>query len=384
MIPDPETLQTPGGETVAELLAWRPEHGVVSLYLDTEPGDRGGKWRIEVRNAMRAAGDEITDHDAEAAWRATAGRLEEDLAAELPGDVPRALIGFVEVSRQPGEERWYRAELAPHRTSVVRGPVAHVHPLLEMLDDGAAMGVAAVSSERVRLIDWRLGHSQQLHDWELELFALEWRERKAQMPRDPASGQAVSASGRDQYDERLEANRERFAKQTGQQARREAKDRGWRWLLTFGDERYNREFAKGFGDGETLRHVGAADVISEPTKKIEDRVEELLPELNRERERSLIERIRDAAYAQARSSFGPTETLQALEEGRVEHLVYDAEREFPEDVAPEGRKPVEDGLPPIERMVELALSTSAAVTPVEGDSAAELDDQDGVIALLRY
>ncbi len=333
---------------------------------------------------MRAAGGEDADHDAKVAWRATAGRLEDDLAAELPGDVPRALLGFVEVAREPGEERWYRAQLPPHRTSVVHGPVAHVHPLLEMLDDGAALGVAAVSSERVRLIDWRLGHADQLHEWELEIFALEWRERKAQMPRDPARGQAVTASGSDQYDERLEANRERFAKRTGELSRREAKDRGWRWLLAFGDERYHREFAAGFGDGETLRHVGRADLISEPTKKIEDRVEELLPRLNREREHSLIERIKEAAYAQARSAFGPVETLQSLEEGRVEHLVYDSEREFPEDVAAEGRAPAEDGLPPIERMVELALSTSAAVTPVEGESAAELAEQDGVIALLRY
>jgi Bacterial archaeo-eukaryotic release factor family 5 len=383
MIPDPETLKNPDEQTVAELLGWRPAHGVVSLYLHADPGDRGGKWRIEARNGLRAAGGEAADHDAKVAWRETAGRLEEDLAAELPGDVPRALLGFVEVAREQGEERWYRAELAPLRTAVAHGPVAHVHPLLEMLDDGAPLGVAAVSSERVRLFDWKLGHAEQLHDWELELFALDWRERKAQVPRDPARGQAVTSSGRDQYDERLEANRERFGKQTGELARREAKDRGWRWLLAFGDERYAREFGAGFRDSEGLRHVAQADVISEPTAKIEARVEALLPELNRERERSLIERIKDAAYAQARSAFGPLETMQALEEGRVEHLVYDAEREFPEQAVAEGRPPA-DELPPIERMVELALSTSAAVTPVEGESAAELTEQDGVIALLRY
>ena len=384
MIPDPETLESPSGETPAELLGWRPPHGVVSLYLDIEPGDRKGKWRIEVKNGLRAAGDESADHDTEIARRATVDRLEEELGADLPADAPRTLIGFVEVAREPGEERWYRAQLPPNRISVVAGPVAHLHPLLEMLDDGAPLGVAAVSSERVRLIDWRLGHAEQLHDWELELFALDWRERKAQRPRDPARGQAVTASGRDQYDERLEANRERFGKQTGELARREAKDRDWRWLLIFGDKRYAGELAEGFGDGDTLRHVGQEDLISEPTPKIEARVEELLSELNREREHSLIERINDAAYAQARSAFGPTETLQALEEGRVEHLVYDATREYPEELAAEGRTPVGDGLPPVERMVELAISTSAAVTPVEGDSAAELEEQEGVIALLRY
>ena len=41
-------------------------------------------------------------------------------------------------------------------------------------------------------------------------------------------------------------------------------------------------------------------------------------------------------------------------------------------------------MPLIERMIELALSTSAAITPVEGESAESLDEQGGVIALLRY
>ena len=55
------------------------------------------------------------------------------------------------------------------------------------------------------------------------------------MPRDPARGQAVSASGRDLYDERLEANRERFAKQAGELARAEAKEHGWR-SLAYGEK----------------------------------------------------------------------------------------------------------------------------------------------------
>ncbi len=35
-------------------------------------------------------------------------------------------------------------------------------------------------------------------------------------------------------------------------------------------------------------------------------------------------------------------------------------------------------------MIELAVTTGAAITPVEEESAAELSDQGGVAALLRY
>ena len=41
-------------------------------------------------------------------------------------------------------------------------------------------------------------------------------------------------------------------------------------------------------------------------------------------------------------------------------------------------------MPLLERMIDLALSTSAAITPVEGESAEAIAEQEGVAALLRY
>ena len=385
MIPRLDSLRRLGEETAGELLSWRPAHGVLSLYIQVDPGDRSGRWRTEVRSGLSAAGAGVktADREANLALQATVDRLHKMLEEESSGGEPRALIGFVEVARKPGEERWYGARIAPGRPRVLFGRAAQIHPLLELLDDGAPLGVAAVSSERVRLLDWRLGQAEQLHDWELEYFAGQWRERKGPRTRDPARGQAVSSSGRDQHDQRLEANRERFAKQTGELARGEAKGRGWRQLLVFGDERYAREFAEGLDDRDALRHVEGADLISEPIAKIEGRIEQLLPDLNRERERLLIDRIKEAAYAEGRSALGPQETFQALGEGRVEHLVYDSERDYPDELEMEGEAAA-NGLPLIERMIELALSTSAAITPVEGESAKALDEQGGVIALLRY
>jgi hypothetical protein len=78
-------------------------------------------------------------------------------------------------------------------------------------------------------------------------------------------------------------------------------------------------------------------------------------------------------------------TLRALVEGRVEHLVYDVERDYPDlDLGDPALQATAKGLPTRERMIELALSTSARITPIEGDAARELDERDGVAALLRY
>ena len=388
MISDAASLDAEGEETVSELLAWRPEHGVLSVYLRLDPGQRSPNWPTKVHNDLSAtlsAGREGMDHKARQALEATAKRLERDLHAdEEPPAEAAGLIGFVEVAGKPADERWYAVRIPPRRTEVLHAAVPAIHQLLELLDDGAPMGVVVVSSERVRLLDWRLGRMEQLHDWELEYFAGDWRERKSQRPHDPAHGEAVSAAGRDQYNQRLEATRERFAHQTGELARAEAWNGDWRETLVFGDERYVSQFARGFGAVLALRHVDGADLISESIAQIERRVGELVPGLNRDRERSLIERIKDAAYSEGRSSLGIQETLQALQEGRVDHLVYDAGREYSNASLASLGESGANRLPLIERMIEYAVSTGAAITPVEDESAEFLEEQDGVASLLRY
>lgn len=388
MISDALTLTGREGETVKALLGWRPNHGVLSIYLRLDPGHRSPSWPAEVRNGLSGAlrdAAEAEDHEARQALRATAGRLERELHADEQAPAAASgLIGFVEVARAPAEERWYAAQVAPRRTAVLHAAAPAVHQLLELLDDGAPLGVAVISSERVRLLDWRLGRMEQLHDWELEYFGEDWRERKSQRPRDPAHGEAVSAAGRDQYNQRLEATRERFAHQSGELARAEAWRGDWRETLAFGDERYVSQFARGFGVAFDLRHVDGADLISEPIAQTERRVAEMLPGLNRDRERSLIERIKEVAYTEGRSSLGIQETLQALREGRVEHLVYDAGREYSDARFASKAGLTENGVPLIERMIGYAVSSGAAITPVDRESAALLDEQDGVASLLRY
>lgn len=362
--------QEPTEDAVRELLAWRPRHGVFSLYVDAGLIARDGRWRLELRSGLDRAVDFAAgaDRDTRLAVEATVRRIEDDLFIEPGGSESRGLMGFVQVAREPGEERWYASQLAPRRTEASYGRRPQVGPLLATLDDGAPAGIATVSGERVRLLDWHLGRVEQLHDWELELFSLDWRELKARRPSSPSGGRMISAAGRDQYEQRMEANRERFAHQTGALARLSAGKRAWRQILVFGDERYAGQFADGFAGRCELRHVESTDLVAQPTHLIAERVDRLLPGLNRSRECALIERIDEAAYAEARSAFGAQETIQALEQGRVEHLVYDA------------------GLDPeqIEPMIELALGAGAAVTPVEGDSAAALERRGGVAALLRY
>jgi hypothetical protein len=362
-------MRVPTEDDVRELLAWRPTGGVISVYVDLRPEDRGEPWRIELRNGLASVFDEVaTDGASRRALEATAERIRDRFPADGGPPSGRTQIGFVEVAAKHGREEWFAAQVPLARTEVAHDRRPMLGPLVAILDGGAPRGVAAVSAERVRLMRWSLGATEEIESWGLEIFSLDWRERKAQRPGDPARVHGAKASGRDQFDQRLEANRERFLREAGRLAGPGLEARDCAELLVFGDPEHARLFAEGAGERLTVIPVSPHNVISEPLAAIGDKVGEYVVELQRQRELELIERVKAEAHGGERGALGAEETSQALAEGRVAHLVLDP-----------------NAAADAERMVEMALETSARVTPIaDAAAAAALAEAEGVAALLRY
>jgi hypothetical protein len=362
-------MGTPTVEEVRRLAEWRPAMGVVSVYLRFDPGDRGGAWRTELRNGLSsvlAAAAEL-DHETRTALRATADRIGERLGNHDRG-LPRGEAGFVEVALDGGGERWWSTHLPPQPGTSARfaeEPV--VAPLLPLVERGAEHGVALVSAERVRLLEWAPGSIEQVESWELSVFSRDWRERKAPRTADPARGQGVSAAGHDQFGERLAENRERFLGECGGLATRRAADRGWGQLLVFGPPEHAAAFQHGAGSSPSpsIEPVAEADLISVPDGRLEARIGEAIERLAAERERALVGRALDEWRGGNRGAFGVEETLAALNEGRVEHLVL-------------------DGVNAAEALARGALLSSARISTVSGEAAEMLAPAEGVAALLRY
>jgi stalled ribosome rescue protein Dom34 len=115
-----------------------------------------------------------------------------------------------------------------------------------------------------------------------------------------------------------------------------------------------------------------------PIGEVTADVQRHLEELDRARDTDLVRRALDAARSGDRGALGRQETAQALEQGRVDHLLVDFELAVGAGA---------DGLDELEladALVSQALVTDARVTLVEGEAARLLDDAEGVGALLRY
>lgn len=376
-------MASPSFEDARRLVEWEPARGVISVYLRVEPGDRGGAWRTELRNGLAALREraEALDHEARGALLATVERLEARFANH-ERDLPRGEIGFVEVAERAGEERWWGSHLSPRAAATVGfAPRPLVAPLLCLIEREAPRGVALVSAERVRLLEWQPGRLDELLGWELSVFVRDWRERRAQRVPDPARAQAVSSSGREHFDDRLADNRHRFLGECRALALETAGRRGWGELLAFGPSHHLEGFREhSEAASPPIELGGETDLISSPPAAVEATVAAAVERREAERAERLVGRVLERGQGGVRGSAGPQETLAALAEGRVERLVLDAAvAEGGNGDQPPGGAEVD-----AEQLVRRALQSGAAVSPVRGEPAGRLAAVGGVAALLRY
>jgi hypothetical protein len=364
-------MSEPTWEEAREISEWRPPLGVLSVYLGFDPADRGGAWRTELRNALDAILErhKEDEHTVRVALRATAKRLIERFEDGDLRPPPRGEIGFVAVGEKEGVEHWWGTGSPPVADVCAEyGPDPVVAPLIALVGRGGARGVAIVSAERVRLLSCTGGALEELEDWELSIFSDDWRERKSQSTNNPARAQGVSASGHDQYGERLEHNRQRFLGECGELAGRALEERGISEVIVFGPAKDAESFEHGFSAAKAkVVRGGDADLISTPTGKLNGVVTEAVERLDGERDRAVVERALGGAKGGNRGSLGIQETREALGEGRVDHLVLDG---------------AIDG--DVESLLRSAFAGSAQVTIVRDELAEPLAEAEGVAAILRY
>lgn len=382
-------MALPEADELRELLSIEPPHGVLSVYLHVDHADRKGGWRIALSDTLREAVTAVegsdAGHDRKQAIRATAERVLDRFGANGNPPDGRGHAGLVEISADGGSERWWSSSAFP-RTDAVAVAAARpfLQPLVEMIDDHRRRGIVAVTGERARLLEWEQGQLDELEAREI-LTTGDWRERKAQRNVNIPGGQAPTSSGRDQHEQRLDDHRRRFVDEIASEVVAVADRREWQEILCFGEAKYLSELEERLGAGR-VAYKEDKNLVPMPAHEIAERLPALTEKLNREREIALIERAEEAALAGGRGSLGLSETARSLVEGRAEHLLI-ATDSLPERPPAELAEVLEDGggrVSTAELLIERALETDAAITPVEDEAADRLAEREGAAAILRY
>jgi hypothetical protein len=328
--------------------------GVVSAYVD-RPDHADGRLVRAVALAgelRRLEQDVARDGRAElaTAYRDCLSRIRPALARMVGGATPgRAL--FAPLS---SEEVFEMGVGLPVGVTAALEPTAYVRPLVAAFDEGRPAGVMVAGATTAQLFEWRMGAVEEVGECRFAGAHARWRREGAVL-----------------------------AARLAHEVQQISAERAWTRILVAGDGRLAHALARNAAPSgcdvsmvsrsvEGLRPRGIAAVVGADVHDAQRRYE-----------RRLVERVVAAALSDRAAVLGAVGTLEALQERRVGHLLFDGERDYRWSGALAGGG---NGWPrrdPAEALVELALHTGADITPLEGGSRTLLFESDGVAAVLR-
>lgn len=388
--------------TIRELIGFSDAQGVLSFYAGhtpTQAADPQPTAPIEIRNQLRALRQRLADGDREIA-RAVEHRL-----GHLDGDLDQLLD-----PRAPGRGRALFVGVAsgetasvalpmPFRERVVLDDGAYVRPLVAALDEGRPAGIVVVSQRRARVLEWSLGEAEVVDEFTFELNDdVQSQDKSGPSPSGPGQTHRGHVD-RDRFEDRVDENRHRFLRQVADAVHQRAEAAAWDRVVLSASPKLRdvtRELL--VGSGQIARVLVAEPAWDDATPHdIALQAWDLLRSVHRDRERELVATAEERALGGGAGALGLRQVCAALNEGRVAHLLYDQELDLGGYVTDEGTlHPQVEGLVAesdatfhhdtlfVERLLERAITTSAAVTPIAPEQAQPLAGHDGVAALLRW
>lgn len=387
-------------ETLLEITRIHDSEGVLSVYVDADPGHKATQrppWAVSTKNELRDLEDRVKADGPRDRWALLTRKIKK-LEPQL-GDLLDA--------REAGRGRALFAPLSSNDVSrvsiqlpltnrVVFEEAAYIRPLVAAVNDGRPAGIAIISRAGVHILDWRLGILRDVAAFDLDIDTAEWRRMKGPASVNPARAQQT-APQRDRFERRLDGQRLKGLEAQARELDTLRVAHGWNRLAIAGDSRLTQPFASELSGNDWEIVIDKRTLEGIPANEIAGMLLPELAEAARRRDLSALERAISATLAGGAGALGISDTLEALNQGRVSHLFFNNARDYTGMRGPDGSlvplgsvRPESDPQEFVteprlaERMIEQALATDAPVTPLEAEDAAQLDEHEGVAALLRW
>jgi hypothetical protein len=385
---------TPGmltRDALQSLATAQPGRLVISVYARTDPRDPANTssspaWHIALRDGLSTLAERLeagNDRDDRLAFRTLRKRIEEELVDMNPAERARSVALFLDIDGGPSQR--FSLQLPLHRDAVVGDNRPFVSPLVDIADRGALTGVILASGDLVRLLQIEQAEATEPENSTFELTLGDWTRFAGSAGGSPARGRQIITQ-KERYEARVDAQRQHLFQTAVTQTTKRLHDLGWKRIVLVCETQVASRFREALPTelGERVIAESDLDLVGEEPSAIADALEPLIADAWLRRTTALVELARERAQARGPATLGVQDTLSALAEGRVYHLVLDPENDF-SDAA--GVIPPAIGGPADmigERAVETAVATGAQVTALASTASQALRDAGGIVALLRY
>lgn len=369
------------------------ENPVLSVYVRTDPRDPANAsppyaWEIELRNALREIEHQVDsggERDHRLGFSELRANVERAIANLDPKVRGRSMIWFVDAAGTT-IERLEGLHLPIRQTLAVWDARPFISPLVEWLDHGATTGIVAIGSEEVRVLQWSQGIVEEPADSSFELELGEWRQYGGPAPAVPGRAQHAHSQV-EQYEARVDNHRHRLYGQAAHAVDQRAAELGWERIVLIAEGQYLHAFEEAMPEPLKRRvvHCLEHNASRDDAHAIELLLDPVLAELRTGRATDAVAEAQRRAKSGGAATLGPDETLVALSEGRVDHLVLDPAFDFSGVAAVFDQLPIEGPSALLaERAVEVATGTGAHVSAIDAEDAPALAEAGGMAALLRY
>lgn len=379
-------------QELRSLIDHKPDGQVLSVFCRTDPRDPANSsdspgWMIALKNGLkRVLAEDKGDREAAEGARRLADTAERRLLGIPAADRGRSIALFLAADGSLDQLITFQIPFREDHVALDAGAV--VWPMIDVIDRGLRTGLVLLSHDHIRLLEWSDGTAHDLEQsrWDLELG--DWREYRSAVRANPQRGQQSSVNTA-AYDDRVEEWRARFAKAAAQAVAESAQELDFERLVIAADGALGTEFADALPDGVRgmIRATVANNLIDVTAAEAATQLDPHLRDAWRTRTGEVADRALARVRASDRASIGADETLLALVEGRLEHLVLDPYLEVGDNSLSSGaRKAMDDAgeasVP--EALVELAIRTDAKISSASTDEVPALAEAGGVLGLLRY
>jgi hypothetical protein len=388
--------------TLRALADMTDQVGVLSIYVTLDPHFRVESsarppWELRLHRQLAELRERLKEQGPREHWKALTARLDA-LQPELEWLLDPTVTGqgrALLVGVGDGEVRTVSLQV-PMVDRVVLAPRPHLQPLVAAWSTAGPAGAASVSADGLRVVDVRFGLAEVVGVIRYQ-DSVEQRELKGPAAANPAMPQH-SAAQQDLFIRREDDKLARFLRTVGPRLAGFVTEREWDYLALTGEATLVQAVREGLppqlpAEVVTLDHP----VNSLPVPRLAATVSPALDDARQRRHRALAAQARDNALSANTGACGLGETLGALQQGRVAHLLLAADRQWSGHRGPDGYLVPEGEVPPGtdpadltpeprlgERMIELAYQNSAEVTMLDPAAATPLADVGGIGAILRW
>lgn len=215
--------------------------GCLTIYLNTDQSSvdqKKGEWKIRLKNGLNKI-EEYIQASSESELKSFK-KLKKKASKEIPDMQTSLSRSLIFLGSADGE--WEIKKLnVPVENEFRWENKPAIEQLEKIQQDYPKVGVLVIQKLDVFVIETSLGEVDREFAYSWDIEDEDWKEYEGIASADRT---ASGATHKDQYDQRFEANQQRWFKQLAQDIQKKAKEAGWQEIYVSGSNEAAGEFEK--------------------------------------------------------------------------------------------------------------------------------------------